>query len=102
MARLRALPPKTLDLVRASAATPPIDALRMACATLSLDLKNPDDISPAGDLAAARMLTARMPTALAAHIRAARGQDPIAPREDLPHAANFLYMVHGREPDPVA
>jgi citrate synthase len=102
MARLRPLPAKTLELVRAAAAAPPIDALRMACATLSLDLKNPDDISPAGDLAAARMLTARMPTALAAHIRAAKGQDPIAPREDLPHAANFLYMVHGREPDPVA
>ena len=32
----------------------------------------------------------------------AKGQEPIASREDLPHAANFLYMVHGREPDPVA
>jgi citrate synthase len=106
-ARLRQLPAKTLELVRAAAqvkpaGTPPIDALRMACATLSLDLQNPDDISPAGDLAAARMLTARMPTALAAHIRAAKGQEPIPPREDLPHAANFLYMVHGREPDPVS
>jgi len=102
MARLRRLPEKTLELVRAAASTPPIDALRMACATLSLDLADPDDISLPGDLAAARMLTARMPTALAAHIRASKGQEPIAPREDLPHAANFLYMVHGREPDPVA
>ncbi|HTP33154.1 MAG TPA: citrate synthase/methylcitrate synthase [Candidatus Acidoferrales bacterium] len=102
MARLRRLPEKTLEVLRAAANTPPIDALRMACATLSLDLADPDDISLAGDLAAARMLTARMPTALAAHIRASKGQQPIAPREDLPHAANFLYMVHGREPDPVA
>jgi len=102
MARLRALPQKTLDLVRAAASVPPIDALRMACSTLSLDLPDPGDISPAADLAAARMLTARLPTALAAHIRAARGLEPVPPREDLPHAANFLYMVHGREPDPVA
>jgi citrate synthase len=102
MARLRRLPAKTLELVREAAGVPPIDALRMACSTLSLDLKNADDISPAADLAAARMLTARLPTALAAHIRVAKGQEAIAPREDLPHAANFLYMVHGREPDPVA
>ena len=102
MARLRQLPAKTLDLIRAAASVPPIDALRMASATLSLDLNDPDDISPTGDLAAARMLTARMPTALATHIRASKGQEPIAPREDLPHAANFLYMVHGREPDPIA
>ena len=102
MARLRPLPTKTLEVVRTAAAVPPIDALRMACSTLSLDLKNPDDISPAADLAAARLLTARMPTALAAHIRAAQGLETIAPRADLSHAANFLYMVHGREPDPVA
>jgi citrate synthase len=102
MASVRRLPPKTLEVVRSAAGVPPIDALRMACATLSLDLKDPDDISAAGDLAAARMLTARLPTALAAHIRAAKGLEPVAPREDLPHAANFLYMVHGREPDPVA
>ena len=102
MARLRAVPQKTMDLVRASSSVPPIDALRMACSTLSLDLPDPSDISPAADLAAARMLTARLPTALAVHIRAAQGLEPVAPREDLPHAANFLYMVHGREPDPVA
>jgi len=102
MSRLRPLPPKTLEVVRAASSVPPIDALRMACSTLSLDLQDPDDISPAVDLAAARMLTARMPTALAAHIRAAKGLEPVAPRADLSHAANFLYMVHGREPDPVA
>jgi citrate synthase len=31
----------------------------------------------------------------------AAGKEPIPPREDLPHAANFLYMVHGKEPDPI-
>ena len=102
MARLRPLPQKTLEVVRAAAAVAPIDALRMACSTLSLDLKDPDDITPAADLDAARLLTARLPTALAAHIRASQGLDPLAPRADLSHAANFLYMVHGREPDPVA
>src|SRR6266498_811362 len=54
MAGLRALPEETLNVVRAGAKAPPIDALRMACATLSLDLAQPDDISPAADMQAAK------------------------------------------------
>jgi citrate synthase len=102
LGELRALPAETLRLVQAAAATPPIDALRMACATMSLDLRDPDDISPAADIRVAKLLTARFPTVVAAHARLHAGQEPIAPRADLPHAANFLYMVRGKEPDPIA
>ena len=102
MGTLRRLPAETLSVVRGGAKAPPIDALRMACATLSLDLPDPEDISPAADLGAAKMLTARFPTIVAAHARLAVGEQPIAPRSDLGLAANFLYMVHGQEPDPVA
>ena len=102
MAGLRPLPEETLRVVRAARTAPPIDALRMACATLSLDLADPDAITPAADLAAATMLTARFPTIVAAHARLAGGREPVAPRSDLSHAANFLYMVHGTEPDPIA
>lgn len=102
IAALRPLPAETLRVVRAAARTPPIDALRMACATLSLDLADPAAITPVADLAAARMLTARFPTIVAAHARLSTGQEPIPPRADLSHAANFLYMVHGTEPDPAA
>jgi citrate synthase len=34
------------------------------------------------------------------HIR--KGYDPIEPRDDLSHAANFLYMLNGKEPDPLS
>jgi citrate synthase len=101
IAARRALPETTLAVLRAAAKAAPIDALRMACATLSLDVARPDDISPEADLAQARMLTARFPTIVAAHLRIAKGAEPIAPRADLPLAANFLYMVHGKEPDPI-
>ena len=101
-AAVRALPEQTLDVVRAGAKVPPIDALRMGCATLSLDLADPDDISPTADLEAAKRLTARFPTLLAAHARISDGKEPLAPRTDLPHAANFLYMLHGTEPDATA
>jgi len=102
IAGLRALPDEAMQVVQAAAQTPPIDALRMACATLSLDLHNPDGITPEDDLQAAKRLTARFPTIVAAHARVVAGKQPIAPRADLTHAANFLYMVHGKEPDPIA
>ncbi len=102
MAALRRLPAETLSMLRAAAKAPPIDALRMACATLSLDLPDPDAITRPADLAAAKMLTARVPTIVAAHARLGMGEAPIAPRADLGLAANFLYMLHGQEPDPVA
>ena len=47
-------------------------------------------------------IISRMATIVAMweHIR--KGYDPIEPREDLSHAANFLYMLHGKEPEPLA
>jgi citrate synthase len=104
MGELRALPTTTLGVLREAAArqAPPIDALRMACATLSLDGASTGGITPEADLANARMLVARFPTAVAAYLRLVAGKDPIAPRTDLPLAANFLYMSHGKEPDPIA
>ena len=45
-------------------------------------------------------IIARMGTIVAMweHIR--NGYDPIPPREDLTYAANFLYMLTGKEPEP--
>ena len=80
----------------------PIDTLRMACSTLSLDVGGASDISHVAGLSTAKMLVARFPTIIAAHARAVAGQQPIAPRTDLSLAANFLYMVSGKEPDPIA
>jgi len=101
MAGLRPIPGAATAIVREAAArrAPPIDALRMACATLSLDLLNGNDISRDADVANAKMLVARFPTIVAAYMRASAGQEPIAPRPDLSLAANFLYMVNGKEPD---
>jgi citrate synthase len=42
-----------------------------------------------------------MPTALAAFNRIRNGKEPVEPRDDLDHAANFLYMLNGEEPDDV-
>ena len=102
LAGLRALRPETLEIIKTARNAPPIDALRMACATLSLDVSNPNDISPASELAVAKRLAARFPTVVAAHARLRQGLEPIAPRSDLGLAENFLYMVFGEEPHPAA
>ncbi|MDQ7003833.1 MAG: citrate synthase [Ghiorsea sp.] len=47
-------------------------------------------------------LIAKLPTIVAAHARMRKGDDPIQPRDNLSHAANFLYMLTGDEPSPLA
>jgi citrate synthase len=44
-------------------------------------------------------ITAKMPTILAAFDRARNGEEIIPPQKNLSHAANFLYMLTGEEPD---
>ncbi|HEU4964349.1 MAG TPA: citrate synthase/methylcitrate synthase [Bacilli bacterium] len=43
-------------------------------------------------------LTAKMPTIVAYRYARVQGQEPIAPRQDLGHTANYLYMLKGEEP----
>jgi citrate synthase len=43
---------------------------------------------------------AAVPTLLTALYRLGRGLEPVEPREDLPYAANYLYMLTGSAPDP--
>jgi citrate synthase len=45
-------------------------------------------------------LIAALPTLVAAQARLRHGQDPIEPHPDLDHAANFYYMLFGKEPSP--
>jgi len=80
----------------------PMDALQASAASLGLfyanrALDNPDYIR-----GAVIRLLAKIPTMLAAFQLIRMGHDPIQPRDDLPYASNFLYMLTEREPDPLA
>ncbi|WP_010313368.1 citrate synthase [Synechococcus sp. CB0205] len=80
----------------------PMDALQSSAASLGLfysrrALDNPEYI-----YSAVVRLIAKIPTMVAAFQLIRKGQDPIQPRDDLPYAANFLYMLTEREPDPLA
>lgn len=47
---------------------------------------------------AAHRIIAQVSTMCAAVARRMQGKSPVAPREDLSHAANFLWMLNGEEP----
>lgn len=47
-----------------------------------------------------RIMT-KTPTIVAAYHRIRNGDEPVVPRDDLSHAANFLYMLSGKQPDPL-
>lgn len=84
----------------------PMDALQAGVAALGMFYPlshglNASDMDPVFIHGASTRLIAKMPTLVAAHARMRMGDDPIAPRDDLSHAANFLYMLTGEEPDPL-
>lgn len=81
--------------VAAERDAPAMDALRMGTAAASL-ARGPDESEdPELD---SRLVVAQMPTIAAAYWRLRNGEEPVEPREDLGHAANFLYMLTGSEP----
>lgn len=53
-------------------------------------------------LSTAEKIMAKIPTIIAYWYRIKHGKEPIPPNPDLDHAANFLYMIYGKEPDELA
>lgn len=80
----------------------PMDALQASAASLGLFYSRRALDSPDYIAAAVVRLIAKIPTMVAAFQLIRKGQDPIQPRDDLAYAANFLYMLTEREPDPLA
>jgi citrate synthase len=70
----------------------PMESLRADVAAME---STGDDAQDAANLIAA------FPLFVAANARLRRGQEPVEPRSDLAHVANFLYMLDGTEPSPV-
>ncbi|MFH8567951.1 citrate synthase/methylcitrate synthase [Streptomyces sp. NPDC017993] len=105
-AALRALPVALRDalpgLAQAGALSGPLAGLRTALSLLGASagfrpLYDIDDDRRRADALAA---CAAVPTLLTALHRLSQGEQPVEPRADLSHAANYLYMLTGQEPDP--
>ncbi|MEB3322392.1 MAG: citrate synthase [Synechococcaceae cyanobacterium] len=80
----------------------PMDALQASAASLGLFYSRRALNDPQYIVDAVVRLIAKIPTMVAAFQLIRKGQDPIQPRDDLAYAANFLYMLTEREPDPLA
>ncbi|HMS58278.1 MAG TPA: citrate/2-methylcitrate synthase [Tepidiformaceae bacterium] len=80
----------------------PMRTLEIAVEVIgAIDPDSSDLTQPTLRTTAAR-LTAKMATVIAAYDRLRNGKEPVAPRDDLGHAANFLYMLTGEEPTELA
>jgi citrate synthase len=76
----------------------PMDVMRTIVSGLALFVPVNSRGEHVSDVHSAIELIAKMTTILAAWDRIRRGLDPIAPRSDLSHAANFIYMRTGKMP----
>ena len=100
LAGQRAIPEALIDILRGlPASAHPMAALRTVVSWLGAMDAHADDNGAADNLRKAMALTAQMPTIVAAQARLQQGQEPVAPRADLSHAANYCYMLTGEIPD---
>jgi citrate synthase len=100
---LRAIPPAVAavlpDIARVSE---PLTGLRTALSLAASErgCRPVYDIDAAARRADALFVSAVTPTLLTALHRLRAGHDPVAPRDDLGYAANYLWMLAGAEPRP--
>jgi citrate synthase len=81
------------------AAAHPLEALRGAVAVAAMHDPDARDNSPHANLRKSMRLVAQTATFVAAWARLRVGTRVVAPDPAAPHAANFLWMLSGRQPD---
>jgi len=80
--------------------TSPMSMLRTSVSASSAFDPDGWDESPEAEYRKAMRLIAETPTLIATFDRVRTGREVIPPDPGLSHAANFLWMLHGQEPDP--
>jgi len=94
----RGIPDEIVSVIKLVQQAHPMDVLRTAVSALAGVDPDITDMSVEGSLEKGVRLTAQAPTIVAYHNRIRQGLEPVMPRSDLSHAANFLYMLTGEEP----
>ena len=96
----REVPQVVLDHLRMIPADAhPLAALRSGVSLLAHSDPVSESMDPKDTRAKAERLQGQIPTIVAARARLRKGEEPVAPRADLPAASNFLWMLFGTEPD---
>jgi 2-methylcitrate synthase/citrate synthase II len=76
----------------------PMDAIRTGVSMLAGFDPDLNDNSHDANTRKAHRIIAKMSTLTTTNWRISTGQEPVAPKHDLGHAANFLYCLTGDEP----
>ena len=77
----------------------PMDVLQACVPVLAMADPELTEESREANVRMAIRLIARMPVVVAAWHRIRTGLEPLASDPTLPHAANFLWLLHGKKPD---
>jgi 2-methylcitrate synthase/citrate synthase II len=78
----------------------PMDAIRTAVSFMGLEDPEAADVSEPAQRRKARRLFAKIPTAIAAAHRAAKGQEPVRPDPRHSFAENAFHLIQGKVPQP--
>ncbi len=100
---LRAIPPGLASVLPVIArSSEPLTGLRTALSLAAAErwCRPVYDIDETARRADALFVAAVTPTILTALFRLRQGLDPVSPRDDLDYAANYLWMLTGRDPEP--
>ncbi|MDE1804267.1 MAG: citrate synthase [Candidatus Micrarchaeota archaeon] len=100
LVRERELPKHIVDILMALPNdTNSMEALRTCVSALGHGARDPREVSLEEQTRMGIALVAKFPTIVAYNYRLRNGQQIVAPNPRLGHAANFLYMLFGKEPD---
>ncbi|GAA0456329.1 citrate synthase [Alkalibacillus silvisoli] len=79
----------------------PMAALRTAISMLGLYDDEADEMTEEANRRKALRLQAKISTIVTAFARIRNGKEPVAPKQDLSFAGNFLYMLKGKDPEAI-
>ncbi len=79
----------------------PMAALRTAISFLGLFDEEADVMDAEANMRKAIRIQAKISTIVAAFSRIRQGKEPVKPKKELGFAANFLYMLNGKEAEPL-
>ena len=98
----RALPSVVIDHLRMMPKDAhPLAALRSGVSLLAHYDADSESMDPKATRAKAERLLGQVPAIVTARARIREGKEPLAPKPELSAAANFLWMLFGKEPDDV-
>lgn len=99
----RFMPPEVIAALRNMPRNAdPMAVMRTAVSMLAHYDPESEDNTPEAHQHKACRLLGQISGVIAAYERIRRGEEPVKPRMDLDHAANFLWMLTGEDPEPLA